>query len=68
MRTQKWSKEEVRQQILDVYDDNEVSSFSSIDLTSIMMYAYLHLSGIISILIDHRFQVLYAQGDEPRAN
>lgn len=68
MRTQKWSKEEVRQQILDVYDDHEVSSFSSIDLTSIMMYANLHFSGIISILIDLHFQVLYAQGDEPRAN
>ncbi|KIM36245.1 hypothetical protein M413DRAFT_31839 [Hebeloma cylindrosporum] len=38
MRTQHWTKEEVRQQILDVYNDKEVSSFSAIDLTSIMMY------------------------------
>jgi hypothetical protein len=37
-RTQGWTPEEVRRQILDVYDDNEVSSFSAIDLTSIMMY------------------------------
>jgi len=38
MRTQGWTAEDVRQQILNVYDDEEVSSFSSIDLTSIMMY------------------------------
>ncbi|KAF8153384.1 hypothetical protein B0H34DRAFT_103561 [Crassisporium funariophilum] len=38
MRTQGWTAEDVRQQILNVYNDNEVSSFSSIDLTSIMMY------------------------------
>lgn len=37
-RTQDWTPEEVRQQILDVYGDEEVSSFSKIDLTSIMMY------------------------------
>jgi len=38
MSTQNWTEEEVRRQILNVYNDNEVSSFSSIDLTSIMMY------------------------------
>jgi hypothetical protein len=38
MRTQGWTEEEVRQQILNVYDDSEVSSFSEVDLTSIMMY------------------------------
>jgi len=32
-----WTEEDVRQQILNVYNDNEVSSFSSVDLTSIMM-------------------------------
>jgi len=37
METQGWTKEEVQRQILDVYNDNEVSSFSSVDLTSIMM-------------------------------
>jgi len=69
MRTQEnWTEQDVRQQILDIYDDHEVSSFSSVDLTSIMMNVYLHLSGIILILTDRHFQVLYAQGDEPRAN
>jgi len=37
MRTQGWTEQDVRQQILDVYNDNEVSSFSAVDLTSIMM-------------------------------
>ncbi|CAA7263420.1 unnamed protein product [Cyclocybe aegerita] len=33
-----WTPADVRQQILDVYDDTEASSFSSINLTSIMIY------------------------------
>jgi len=37
MRTQGWTEETVRQQILDVSQDAEVSSFSAIDITSIMM-------------------------------
>jgi hypothetical protein len=37
-RTQGWTEEDVRRQILNVYGDKEVSSFSAIDLTSIMMY------------------------------
>jgi len=37
-RTQGWTEEEVRQQIITVYSDDEVSSFSALDLTSIMMY------------------------------
>ncbi|TFK16663.1 zincin [Coprinopsis marcescibilis] len=38
MRTQGWTEPDVRQQILNVYNDNEVSNFSAIDTTSIMMY------------------------------
>ena len=38
MRTQGWTEADVRQQVLNVYNDSEVSSFSAVDLTSIMMY------------------------------
>jgi hypothetical protein len=50
-RTQGWTPEEVRRQILDVYNVSEVSSFSSIDLTSIMMYPHLYLCYLLSTLI-----------------
>ncbi|KAF8956725.1 hypothetical protein BDZ97DRAFT_154780 [Flammula alnicola] len=37
-RTQGWSEQEVRDQILSVYNDQELSNYSDIDLKSIMMY------------------------------
>jgi len=37
MRTQGWTEQNVREQIIDVVPDAVVSSFSAIDLTSIMM-------------------------------
>jgi len=36
--TQGWTADQVQKQILDVYNLNDVSNFSALDLTSIMMY------------------------------
>ncbi|KAF9530520.1 hypothetical protein CPB83DRAFT_882060 [Crepidotus variabilis] len=38
MRTQQWSKEDVEDQIIRVYNASEVSNYSEFDETSIMMY------------------------------
>ena len=37
-RTQGWTEQDVRQQILNVYNLQDISNFSVIDTTSIMMY------------------------------
>ncbi|KAF8526972.1 hypothetical protein BU17DRAFT_40150 [Hysterangium stoloniferum] len=38
MRTQGWSKATVKSQIIDVYNQQDVSNYSDVDLKSIMMY------------------------------
>lgn len=35
--TQGWDRETIKQQIIDVYDAGDVSNFSQLDTTSIMM-------------------------------
>ncbi|KAF7336381.1 ZnMc domain-containing protein [Mycena venus] len=37
-KTQGWDRETIKEQIIDVYDLNEVSNFSALDTKSIMMY------------------------------
>ncbi|KAI0069641.1 hypothetical protein K474DRAFT_1670752 [Panus rudis PR-1116 ss-1] len=37
-RTQGWSRKQVQEQIIDVYNTKDVSNYSRMDLTSIMMY------------------------------
>ncbi|TCD66804.1 hypothetical protein EIP91_000940 [Steccherinum ochraceum] len=36
--TQGWTRERVKEQIIDVYDKDNISNYSELDLTSIMMY------------------------------
>ena len=37
-KTQGWEEQEIRQQILKVYNVSDVSNFSALDVKSIMMY------------------------------
>ena len=47
MRTQNWSRELVKQQIIDVYSTKDVSNFSQLDTKSIMMYVCLVLDRVL---------------------
>ncbi|KAI0071193.1 hypothetical protein K474DRAFT_1712673 [Panus rudis PR-1116 ss-1] len=38
MDTQNWSREQVKKQIIDVYNKDQISNYSELDTTSIMMY------------------------------
>jgi len=45
-REQDWSPELVTEQIINVYNKNDVSNFSELDLTSIMMYVVAFLLSV----------------------
>ena len=47
MRTQNWSRDLVKQQIIDVYSTKDVSNFSQLDTKSIMMYVFLVLVRVL---------------------
>ena len=61
-RTQGWTEQQVREQILDVYNARDVSNYSTLDLKSIMMYVH---GLLVKVLVLMSFsQVLYARCHE----
>ena len=59
MRTQHWSQATVDQQIIKLYSKSEISNFSELDTSSIMMY--VPQSFLCQHVVSHDpSQVLYA--------
>jgi len=65
--TQGWTVDQVQKQILDVYNLNDVSNFSALDLTSIMMYVPSFLLYSVENSAPS-WQVFHARADESRAH
>jgi len=58
-RTQGWTEQQIREQILDVYNARDVSNYSTLDLKSIMMYVHDLLVKVLALMSFS--QVLHAR-------